>query len=133
MTDSRSFSEGGNPGLSKSRPSARLREIFRAPGRTLALFALALMVLARARDPALLETLAARGFDQEQQIAPRVYQPLPVSIVAIDERSLAKYGQWPWPRTLLARLVRQIAAGHPRVLGVDIIFAEPDRLSPGKF
>ncbi len=73
-----------------------------------------------------------RGFDREQQIAPRAYQPLPVRIVAIDEKSLSKYGQWPWPRTLVARLVHQIAAAHPRVLGVDIIFAEPDRLSPGK-
>ncbi len=41
-------------------------------------------------------------------------------------------GQWPWPRTLVAKLVERIAAGHPRVLGVDIIFAEPDRFSPNR-
>ncbi len=86
----------------------------------------------RAVEPRFVETLALRGFDREQQIAPRTYESLPVHIVAIDEKSLSKYGQWPWPRTLVANLVQQIAAGHPRVLGVDIIFAESDRLSPGK-
>ncbi len=93
---------------------------------------LALLVVARACDPGYVETLVMRGFDREQQIAPRTYQRSPVRIVAIDGKSLSKYGQWPWPRTLVARLVQVIASGHPRVLGVDIIFAEPDRLSPGK-
>ena len=53
-------------------------------------------------------------------------------VVAIDEKSLDKHGQWPWPRTLLAQLVRRIAEGHPSVLGVDIIFSEPDRFSPNE-
>lgn len=113
-------------------PSAIWREIFRAPGRATALVILGLIVLVRARNPAFLETLVMHGFDLVQQIAPRAYHPLPVRIVAIDEKSLAKYGQWPWPRTLVAKLVQQIAAGHPHVLGVDIIFAESDRLSPRK-
>jgi adenylate cyclase len=113
-------------------PSAGWREIFRAPGRAIALVILGLLVLVRARNPAFLETLVLHGFDLEQQIAPRAYQPLPVRIVAIDEKSLSKYGQWPWPRTLVAKLVQQIAAGHPHVLGVDIIFAESDRVSPQK-
>ena len=30
----------------------------------------------------------------------------------------------------MADLVKRIAAGKPRVLGIDILFAEPDRLSP---
>ena len=51
-------------------------------------------------------------------------------MVDIDEQSLARYGQWPWPRTLVAELVRRIARARPRVLGIDIVFAEPDRLSP---
>jgi serine phosphatase RsbU (regulator of sigma subunit) len=109
-----------------------LLDIFGTPGRGFALAILGLLVLVRALDPVFLQTIALRGFDREQQIAPRTYQPLPVRIVAIDEKSLSRYGQWPWPRTLVAKLVRQIAAAHPRVLGVDIIFAEPDRLSPGK-
>ena len=113
-------------------PSAGLSEIFSAPGRIPALVLLVLLILIHAIEPNFVKLLALSGFDREQQLAPRTYQPLPVRIVAIDEKSLAKYGQWPWPRTLVATLVRKIAAGHPRVLGVDIIFAETDRLSPGR-
>src|SRR5437773_1669607 len=53
-----------------------------------------------------------------------------VQVVAIDEAGLKARGQWPWPRTLVADLVRMIAAGKPLVLGVDILFPEADRLSP---
>jgi adenylate cyclase len=131
MTGSRSLSES-RLGLPKARLPAGLVDLFKAPGRGFALVILGLLVLARALEPGFFETIALRSFDREQQIAPRAYQPLPIRIVAIDGKSLSRYGQWPWPRTLVARLVRQIAAAHPRVLGVDIIFAEPDRLSPGR-
>ena len=54
----------------------------------------------------------------------------PVTIVDIDEKSLAKFGQWPWPRT------RDRGHGHEPdrlgavVIAFDIVFAEPDRLNP---
>jgi adenylate cyclase len=101
-----------------------------APGRIAALIALLLLVILRLLNPPLVAGLALRSFDLQQEIAPRSYQPMRVRIVAIDDRSLAKYGQWPWPRTLMARLVSQIAMQDPLVLGVDIILSEPDRYSP---
>ena len=93
---------------------------------------LALLVIVRALDPGFVQSLRLRGFDFLEQLAPRKYQPLPVQIVAIDDKSLAQYGQWPWSRARVAQLVDKIASGKPSVLGVDIIFAEPDRLSPGR-
>ena len=45
-------------------------------------------------------------------------------------RASPNTGQWPWPRHLVAELVRRIAQGHPRVVGIDFVFAERDRLSP---
>jgi len=56
-----------------------------------------------------------------------------VIIVDVDERSLAELGQWPWPRTVLAELVRALNAGGPRVIGLDMVFAEPDRSSPRRY
>ncbi|MGC1399042.1 CHASE2 domain-containing protein [Candidatus Binatus sp.] len=97
-----------------------------------ALVLLALLVIVRALDPGFVQSLRLRGFDFLEQLAPRKYQPLPVQIVAIDDKSLAQYGQWPWSRARVAQLVDKIASGKPSVLGVDIIFAEPDRLSPGR-
>ncbi len=53
-----------------------------------------------------------------------------VVIVDIDERSLKEYGQWPWPRNIVADLTRKIYASGPLVVGFDILFAEKDRTSP---
>jgi adenylate cyclase len=103
-----------------------------APGRAPALIVLALLVVVRMFGPNIVQSLRVRGFDFTEHLAPRTYQPLPVVIVAIDDKSLAQYGQWPWSRARVADLVDKIAAGRPSVLGIDIIFAEPDRLSPGR-
>jgi serine phosphatase RsbU (regulator of sigma subunit)/CHASE2 domain-containing sensor protein len=110
-----------------------MREIFAAPGRPVAFAVLALLVLIRVLNPSSLEDFKLRGFDLEQQLKPRAYESVPVRVVAIDENSLRQFGQWPWPRNLVAQLVHRIAVGQPRVLGVDIIFAEPDRLSPDQY
>jgi serine phosphatase RsbU (regulator of sigma subunit)/CHASE2 domain-containing sensor protein len=59
-----------------------------------------------------------------------VRKSAPAVIVAIDEPSLARHGQWPWPRTALARLLARIAQGGPAAIGVDIVMPEADRLSP---
>jgi adenylate cyclase len=87
-------------------------------------------VLLRAVDLGLVPELRLRVFDLEERLWPRSVDPARVVIVDIDEKSLAKYGQWPWQRSRVAKLVQRIADGHPRVLGIDIVFAEPDRLSP---
>lgn len=53
-----------------------------------------------------------------------------VVIVDLDERSLAEYGQWPWPRYRLALLAERIRQQGALSLGLDILLAEPDRTSP---
>lgn len=55
--------------------------------------------------------------------------PHRITIVDIDEKSLAAAGQWPWPRYRLARLVRQIHEENPFAMAMDILFPEPDRSS----
>ena len=91
---------------------------------------LAVAVLFRVIDPSFIAEWRLSGFDLAQRLWPRIEADNGVVIVAIDEASLAARGQWPWPRTLVAELVRRIAAGKPSVLGVDILFAESDRFSP---
>ena len=56
-----------------------------------------------------------------------------VVIVDIDEKSLQEIGQWPWPRNIVAQLIRRILAEEPRVIGLDIVFAEQDRTSPSRY
>jgi serine phosphatase RsbU (regulator of sigma subunit) len=69
-------------------------------------------------------------FDGYQSLAPRARLSSPVMIVDVDEASLQRFGQWPWPRSLLARLVGRILDLQPAALGIDVLMPEPDRESP---
>src|SRR5215208_2935159 len=109
---------------------AGVRLLRRAPAWTLAFLVLLIALSIRVADPGFVEEWRLRGFDAVQRLSPRHEADNGTLIVAIDEEALAAKGQWPWPRTLMAELVGRIADGRPSVLGVDILFAEPDRFSP---
>lgn len=86
----------------------------------------------RWQNVSVIDQLRLSLFDFYQQIAPRQYEDVGVRIVDIDEQSLEKQGQWPWPRTRLARLLYQLRASGASVVGFDMVFAEPDRTSPSR-
>ena len=98
--------------------------------RAVCLVLLFALVLLRVADPRPLQELRLRTFDLFQVLRPRVQTEFPVVIVDIDEPSLKEIGQWPWPRTILADLVSRITQLGAVTIGFDIIFAEPDRMSP---
>lgn len=52
-------------------------------------------------------------------------------IIDIDEKSLTQFGQWPWPRYRVARLLDKVRTRGAAGIGLDMIFAEPDRTSLG--
>jgi CHASE2 domain-containing sensor protein/serine phosphatase RsbU (regulator of sigma subunit) len=81
-------------------------------------------------EPSWLLRGEAAWFDAYQNRAPRRLESSPAVIVAIDDKSIAKLGQWPWPRTALALLIVKIASARPAAIGIDILMPEPDRLSP---
>lgn len=105
-------------------------------GRLPLSLAISLAVLAgcvalRIVDPWPVARLRLSVFDSYLLNAPRPLDPsFPVRIVAIDEASLARVGQWPWPRARLAEIVSRLAAAGPASIAFDIVLAEPDRLSP---
>ncbi|MGY3236324.1 MULTISPECIES: CHASE2 domain-containing protein [unclassified Bradyrhizobium] len=84
----------------------------------------------RVWDPPPVQELRVRTFDLFQLIDPRHKSVRPVTIVDIDDKSLAKFGQWPWPRTRIADLVINLTAAGAVAIGFDVVFSEPDRLSP---
>ena len=94
---------------------------------TVLLFAL---VPLRVLDPPPLQELRLRTFDLFQVLHPREQTIRPVAIVDIDEASLKEIGQWPWPRTVVADLITRLKEQGALVIGFDVIFAEPDRMSP---
>ncbi len=91
---------------------------------------LALLILLRVLDPVLVQGARNSYFDVLQRFSPREAQPLPVRVVDIDEASLAEIGQWPWPRDVHADLVARLWDLGAAVIVFDVLFSEPDRMSP---
>jgi adenylate cyclase len=93
------------------------------------LLAVAVVLVALEAPPivAARETL----FDAYQKLIPRKRDSAPAAVVAIDEAALDARGQWPWPRNVLADLLRAIAQAGPAAIGVDLLLVEPDRSVSG--
>jgi adenylate cyclase len=78
--------------------------------------------------PGTLAQLDVRAYDELLRHTPAPSATGRVSIVAVDERSIAEIGQWPWRRDEIARLVERLRDLGARVVAFDIILSEPDRL-----
>ena len=100
-----------------------------ASRRSVGLLLLAILLLIRVWDPRPLEELRLRSFDFFQTTSPRDSAVRPVVIVDIDESSLSAFGQWPWPRTILADLLTRLYEWQAAAVAFDVIFPEPDRSS----
>jgi adenylate cyclase len=82
-------------------------------------------------DPPFLRDLGNLVFDGYQRLAPRQWDPQsPVRIVDVDDESLARLGQWPWPRSTIAAIAARLGDLGAAVLAFDIVLAEPDAASP---
>ena len=108
---------------------ARLAQRF-GLARGLALLLLLGLMGLRLADPILVQELRVRVFDFFQVLHPREATERPVVIVDIDEKSLNSIGQWPWPRTRIADIITRLTQMGALVVAFDVVFAEPDRMSP---
>jgi adenylate cyclase len=98
--------------------------------RLIGLLLLVGLLALRAWDPTPLQILREKTFDVYQFLAPTPATDHKVAIVDIDEASLAEIGQWPWPRTIIADLIVRMFQSGAATVGLDIMFPEPDRMSP---
>lgn len=94
------------------------------------LLVLAAAILFAYRDPLFVIALRESVFDAYQRLRPREYVNVPVRIVDINEESLTRLGQWPWPRSRLAELTQRLERMGAAAIVFDMLFAEPDRTSP---
>jgi adenylate cyclase len=98
--------------------------------RIVALGLLVLLVGVRVGDHEFVQNFRFQAFDLYQQTKPRENGTFPVTIIDVDDRSLEEIGQWPWPRTIIADLVTKTTQAGAAAIAFDIIFSDPDRLSP---
>ncbi|KAB2850102.1 MAG: adenylate/guanylate cyclase domain-containing protein [Hyphomicrobiaceae bacterium] len=104
---------------------------FRLVYALMVLCLLAVAFLARLADPVPVARLRLLVFDTYQQMKPLQYDPkLPVRIIDVDEESLARVGQWPWPRIVTGAVVERLADLGAAVVAFDMVFPEADRTSP---
>jgi len=102
-------------------------------GRVVALLLMIGALILQLSNPAPVEILKLKTFDLYQLAFPRAETERRVMVVDIDEESLGAYGQWPWPRSALATLVDRIREAGGAAIAFDIMFPEPDRLSPAAY
>ena len=105
----------------------------------LAVATLLLLLAVRVAEPAPLMALRLQGFDLLTRVIPRPLEAgidgrlLHTVVIDIDDESLKRLGQWPWPRPMLARLVDRLFALGADSVAFDMVFPEADRNSPGEF
>ena len=75
------------------------------------------------------KTLRYKTWDKFQTIHPREVVSDSVTVVNITESDLKTYGQWPWPRHVMAMLHAKIADAGAILVNYNILFAEADRMS----
>ena len=75
------------------------------------------------------KTLRYKTWDKFQTIHPRETVSDSVTVVNITESDLKTYGQWPWPRHVMAMLHAKIADAGAILVNYNILFAEADRMS----
>jgi HD-GYP domain-containing protein (c-di-GMP phosphodiesterase class II) len=80
--------------------------------------------------PPLLAHLDQRVYDVLLRSAHQASVSGRVVIIDLDERSLERFGRWPWPRTRLAQLLTRIQQLGAASIGLDMVFPEPDETGP---
>ncbi|MGV6821099.1 MAG: CHASE2 domain-containing protein, partial [Parvularcula sp.] len=80
--------------------------------------------------PYALSNFGNQLFDEFQRRNPREYADMGVRVIDIDEESIERLGQWPWPRTLIGEMTENLFNAGAGVVAYDVVFSEPDRTSP---
>ena len=94
---------------------------------TIAFVTLFVLMYIGFKDPQVKEILRLKGFDLLLQSEERI-QSQNIGIVTIDEKSIEKYGQWPWKRDVLADLIIKLREQGAGIIVIPILFSEEDRL-----
>ncbi len=92
-----------------------------------ALVTLTIVVLIRLFDPAFVESVRLRYFDQLITNAPK--KEVPVHVVNIDEAALEKYGQWPFPRGQYADIIKELYKREAGLVVFNVLMPEKDRFN----
>ena len=89
-----------------------------------------LLIALKTANPSFVKAISFLSFDLYQKIFPLKKESSEVVIIDIDEKSLKKFGQFPWNRSVFARIIENVNTAKPKAIGFDVFFSEKDRQSP---
>ena len=88
------------------------------------------LIVIKTINPSFIKSISYLSFDLYQKIFPLNKQTSEVIIIDVDEKSLEKFGQFPWNRSIFAKIIENVDHANPKVLGFDIFFTEKDKQTP---
>ena len=88
------------------------------------------LIALKTANPGFIKSISFLSFDLFQKIIPLKKESSKVVIVDIDEKSLGKFGQFPWNRSIFAKIIENINREKPKAIGFDIFFTEKDKQAP---
>lgn len=106
-----------------------LKRFFRLSGLKIALLSILAVSVIYYLDPDFLSLLELKTLDLRFLSRGKIVTTGEVALVAIDEKSLDELGRWPWPRVRMAQLLDVLVKYEAKVVGFDIVWAEPDENS----
>ena len=89
-----------------------------------------LLIALKNANPGFVKAISFLSFDLYQKIFPLKKESSQVVIIDIDEKSLKKFGQFPWNRSVFARIIENVNIAEPKAIGFDVFFSEKDKQSP---
>ena len=91
------------------------------------------LITIKIANPSFVKSISFISFDLYQKIFPLEKNETEVIIIDIDEKSLGKFGQFPWSRSVFAKIIENVNGANPKAIGFDIFFTEKDKQSPDEF
>ena len=91
---------------------------------------LVLLIALKIANPSFVKSISNLSFDLYQKVFTLNKTDSDVVIIDIDEKSLGKFGQFPWSRSVFAKILENVSKSNPKAVGFDIFFTEKDKQSP---
>ena len=88
------------------------------------------LIVLKTINPSFIKSISYLSFDLYQKIFPLNKQTSEVIIIDVDEKSLGKFGQFPWNRSIFAKVIENVNRSNPKAIGFDIFFSEKDKQTP---
>ena len=104
--------------------------IFKYKNYLIFLLILILLIFLKTINPNFIKSISFLSFDMYQKVIPLKKQDSNVIIIDIDEKSLSKFGQFPWNRSIFAKIIENVNETNPKAIGFDVFFSEKDKQSP---